>query len=164
MPLDVLELLHSGRFGAVDSLPCTTSTTENCWFVADESMHVKYAKPWKWVCLQQLKACLAAGAERQQQQSSLTVSHSKEEKTSLANLRWPTRPQPIGSHYFQAWCLLYWVFYVSIVARFCFRTDRWTDRRTDRHTDIRTPRVKIMTTYSAVAWWVKKQEDLSGAQ
>ena len=31
-----------------------------------------------------------------------------------------------------------------------------TDVRTDGRTDVRTPRVKIMTTYSAVAWWVKK--------
>ena len=60
--------------------------------------------------------------------------------TSLANLRWPTRPQPIGSHYFHAWRPLYRVFYV--VARFCF---------SDGRTDGRTPRVKIMTTYSAVA-------------
>ena len=25
-------------------------------------------------------------------------------ETNLANLRWPTRPQPKGSHYFHAWC------------------------------------------------------------
>ena len=68
--------------------------------------------------------------------------------TSLAILRWPTRPQPIGFHYFHAWRLLYRVFYVSVVARFCF---------SDGRTDVRTPRVKIMTTYSTLAWWVKNR-------
>ena len=34
----------------------------------------------------------------------------EEKNRSLANLRWPTRPQPIGSHYFHAWCQLCLVF------------------------------------------------------
>ena len=53
--------------------------------------------------------------------------------------------QATGSHYFHVWRPLYRVFYVSVVARFCF---------SDGRTDVRTARVKIMTTYSAVAWWV----------
>ena len=53
--------------------------------------------------------------------------------TSLANLRWPTRPQPIGSHYFHAWPPLYRVFYVSVVACFCF-----SDGQTYGRTDVRT--------------------------
>ena len=53
--------------------------------------------------------------------------------TSLANLRWPTRPQPIGSHYFHAWRPLYRVFYVSVVACFCF-----SDGQTYGRTDVRT--------------------------
>ena len=36
---------------------------------------------------------------------------------------------------------------VSVVARICF---------CDGRTDVRTPCVKIMTTFSAVAWWVNK--------
>ena len=51
-------------------------------------------------------------------------------KTSLANSRWPTRQQSIGFHYFHAWRPLYCVFYVSVVARFCF-SDRQTYGRTD---------------------------------
>ena len=72
-------------------------------------------------------------------------SKNKENVTSLANWRWPTRPEPIDlSHYFQAWHLLPGPD-VSVVARFfCFFVV----------TDVRTPCVKIMTTYSAVAWWV----------
>ena len=72
--------------------------------------------------------------------------------TSLANLRWPTRPQAIGSHYFHTYNVrrsAYLVFPgldVSVVACFCF----WDGRKY-----VRTPCVKIMTTYSAVgAWWV----------
>ena len=62
--------------------------------------------------------------------------HAIQNKTSLANLRWPTRSQPIGGHFFThgVCCSEYFVF--------CF-----LDRR-------RTPCMKIMTTYSAVAWWV----------
>ena len=68
--------------------------------------------------------------------------------TSLANLKWPTRPQPVGSHHFQPWCLSFSVFclpgpVVSVLACFCF-------------SDGRTPQVNIMTTYPAVAWWIKK--------
>ena len=60
----------------------------------------------------------------------------------------------IASHYLHSWCQSYPSFNVFQAATlalhrvFCF---------SDRCTDVLTPRLKIMTTYSAVAWWVNKQ-------
>ena len=39
--------------------------------------------------------------------SSVSTTLEKEIATSLANLRWPTRPQPIGGHYLHTWCPLF---------------------------------------------------------
>ena len=53
----------------------------------------------------------------------------------------------MGSHYFHTLCPLFCFpgLDVSVVARFCL---------CDGRTDERTPCVKIVTTYSAVAWWI----------
>ena len=72
--------------------------------------------------------------KRLQSEITLRSSCKNNVRTSLANLRWPTRLQPIGSHYFHAWRPLYRVFYVSVVARFCF-SDGQTDGRTYGRTD-----------------------------
>ena len=54
---------------------------------------------------------------------------------SLANLRWPTRPQPMGGH--SLWLVVALILFFGRM-------------------DGRTPCVKIMTTYSTVAWWVNR--------
>ena len=57
--------------------------------------------------------------------------------------------QATGSHYFHAWCPLQRVF--------CFPSlDSSLAECFIGRTDGRTPCVKIMTTFSAVAWWAKK--------
>ena len=63
----------------------------------------------------------------------------------------PPGHSQLGSHYFHAWHRLFCFpgIDVSVIAAFvCF---------CDERTDLRTPCVKILTTFSAVAWWVKNR-------